>query len=371
MQVEVIEQGFVARWQPNQSAPIAVGPRAAVTREGHVVCSYMVQSALGVNDFVPVLSRSTDNGNTWREESPIWPHLSATRSLFGSISRAPQGPLFMYGISTPIDKPGESFWSKKTQGMKQNSLFWAVSEDNGKTWTDPCTIALPYPGAAEAPGPLCIMRGGRWVACYATYNTFDSETVVDRRKVVCLFSDDEGKTWRHGVMHLFAEQDSGGAEAWIVELSDSRLLGTSWHIDHSDRQDYPNAWSLSSDGGSSWSPTRSTGIMGQATSLAARSDGTALFAYNQRKHAEAGVWLAHVRPTDNDFGILSNQIAWRAETATQSGTSGDHSQWDDFSFGEPSLAVLPDGDLLLLFWCIQPQGQGIAYVKLRTLGDQE
>lgn len=365
MQLEMVEQGFVSRRLPNEAAPVTAGPRAVVTQDGDVVCSYMAQSALGVNDFVPMLSRSTDNGITWQDEGPIWPHLSETQSIFGSISRAPTGSLLMYGISTPIDRPGELFWSDEIQGMKQNGLFWAVSHDCGKSWTDPQAIPLPIPGAAEAPGSLCVTRDGRWVACYAPYKTFDADLVVDCGQIVCIFSDDEGKTWRHNSMHRFVEEESGGAEAWVIELSDGRLLGTSWHVDNSNQQDYPNAWSLSDDGGGTWTPTESTGIIGQSTALTALPDGSALFVYNQRKHGEVGVWMAQVRPTRTDFGVLTNQIVWRAETATQTNTSGSHVQWCDFSFGEPAVTVLPDGNLLVVFWCIQPDGQGIRFVKLK------
>jgi len=85
-----------------------------------------------------------------------------------------------------------------------------------------------------------------------------------------------------------------------------------------------------------------------------------------RKHGEVGVWLEEVRPTQTHFSVISNQIVWRAETATQSDTLDDHVQWCDFSFGEPAVTVLPDGNLLLAFWCLLPDEQGIRYLKLKT-----
>src|SRR5581483_8958022 len=103
-----------------------------------------------------------------------------------------------------------------------------------------------------------------------------------------------------------------------------------------------NAYALSDDGGRTWTPTRSTGIRGQSTALAALPDGRALFVYNQRRHGEIGVWLALVQPTDTDFGIEANEIVWKAQTGTQSGSSGEHTEWEDFSFGEPSVTLLPD-----------------------------
>ena len=302
---------------------------AAPQTSGDVLCSFMVQSKLGVNDFVPMLARSRDNGASWTEPRPVWPQLASRRSLFGSISSSPSGDLFLYGISIPIDNPGESFWSESTQGLKQNSLFWARSTDEGRTWTDPTSFAPPYPGSAEAPGPICVTRDGTWMACYAPYNTFDPDLKVDRSCVVALRSEDRGANWTAQPMMRFADAHSGGAESWIVELTDGRLLGACWNASLNGGGDLPNPYVLSSDGGRSWMPVRSTGILGQSVSLMPLPDGRAAMAYNQRKHGEPGVWVAVAKPTPDAFGLESNEILWRAATKTQKGSSGGHDEWRD------------------------------------------
>jgi BNR repeat protein len=367
MRFEVIRQGMISEREANTPTAVAAGSRCAVTREGELVCTYAVQSALGVNDFTPLLSRSRDGGKTWTEQGLIWPHLGEKFSLFGSVSASPAGDLFFYGTRTPIDQPGESFWSDASKGLKPNELFWAKSTDGGKIWSDPAIIPMPIPGAAEAPGALCLTRTGRWLACYAPYNTFDPHLAVQTDQIVVLYSDDQGKNWGHSSMLRFPEPNSGGAEAWVIELNDGRLLGTCWHVDHTDRQEYPNPYALSLDRGETWRPHRSTGVMGQSTALAAMPDGRALMVYNQRKHGERGVWLAVVRPTESDSGIEANEIVWRAETVVQRGSSAGHSSWQDFSFGEPSVTVLRDGTLLVTLWCVQPSARGVRYVHLKLI----
>lgn len=365
MTIETISEGWVSRRQPGTPTAVAAGPRCALTRQGELVCTFMVQSKLGTNDFQPMIARSADGGNTWSEAQPLWPHLTERYSIFGSVSRAPDGDLYYYGTRYPIDTPGESFWSDATQGLKDNELIWSLSADEGRTWCEPRLIPMPIPGAAEAPGTLTVLRSGRMICCYAPYNTFDPQIVVDRSQIVALRSDDHGATWRHNSMIRFRSASSTGAEAWVIELADGRLLGTTWHLNQEDKSDHPNAYAISLDAGDTWQPTRSTGIMGQSTSLVALPDGRALFVYNQRRHGEPGVWVAVVKPSDDSFGIESNEIVWRAPTRTQSGSSGEHTEWTDFSFGEPSAALLPDGTLVAVLWCIQPDGQGIRYARLR------
>src|SRR5262245_11120662 len=364
MAFEILERGFVSRRAAGNPNPVSAGPRCAVTPEGGLICTFMIQSKLGINDFIPVVSRSDDLGRTWSPDEPIWPQLAGRFSVFCSVSRSPSGELFLYGSRTPIEAPGESFWSEATQGLKPNGLFWARSGDGGRTWSKPEPIPMPISGAAEAPGPMCVTRAGRWVACYAPYNTFDPGFRVDRGQVVALISRDRGKRWEHGSMLRFTEPQSGAAEAWVIELADDRLLGTSWHVNHADGSDYPNAYALSDDGGRNWSPTRSTGIRGQSTALTALPDGSALFVYNQRKHAPIGVWIAVARPTEGDFGVKASEIVWPAATATQKRDSAEHASWTDFAFGEPAVTLLPDGTLLLVLWCIRPDARGIAYVRL-------
>jgi len=325
----------------------------------------MLTARIATNDFVPGLCRSRDLGQTWTVPTPIWPSLPEKWSLFVGISRDPySGKPFLYGTRTVIDIPGESNWSDATQGLKVNELIWSISEDNGCSWNDPVVIPMPIPGSAEAPGPLCVLRSGRWVGCYSPYNTFDPAVTVDRSQVVSLHSDNCGRTWRHNSMLRFASPHTGAAEAWVVELSDGTLLGTGWQVpDHGD--DLPNAYALSHDGGTTWTSTASTGVLGQSTALAPWNDGRAMFLYNQRKHDDPGVRLAVVRPTESSFGIEHDDLIWRAETRTQSATQGNLSEWSDFSFGEPSIVHLPDETWLVTLWCIQPSGSGIRYVRVR------
>jgi hypothetical protein len=362
--LEVLAAGWVSQRQPGPTA-VAAGPRVIRRPDGELWCGFMVQSKLAINDFVPVLARSRDHGATWTRETVLWPHLAGRYSLFVTLSQSPAGEAFLYGSRYVIDTPGESFWSDATQGLKANELCWARYDAAIGAWPEPQVIPMAIPGAAEAAGPLCVTRGGRWVGCYAPYNTFDPAVKVDRAQVALVASENRGASWSYTPMLRFAEADSSAAECWVVQLADGRLLGTSWHLRPSDGSDFPNAYAISRDEGRSWSATRATGTLGHTTALTPLPEGDVLFVYVQRKHGPPGIRLCRARPDEADFGARWDELLWAAPAAAQPGGAGDHTDWANFAYGEPMVAAAGDGTWLLVFWCIHSTGSGIRYVRFR------
>jgi len=360
---EIINEGWISRRRLEEGGRTGA-PNCVLTSGGALICTYIIQSAMGSNDFVPHLARSHDGGVTWQQYGPIWPDLAAAWSILVTGSRAPNGDLYLFGSRCPIDVPEETFWCEETQGLKQNELVWSRSSDDGATWTEPAVIPMPVAGAAEAPAPMCVSRNGRWLCCYSPYNTFDSSLTVDRSKAVILVSDDEGQTWQHGHMLSYHEPETGSAVAAVTELSDGRFLGAGWHLHLADKQDYPNGFALSNDGWH-WEPTGSTGVMGQSVGLAPLPDGRVLMSFTQRKHAEIGIGIAVASPESGDFGLQHKEIVWAAERAMEHNSSGDHGDWLDFAFGMPALTLLDADTVLMGFWLHQADGRGARYVRLR------
>ena len=364
---DVLDQGWIVQRDARAGTGRAGGARCAVTRRGQVVCVFVASSGMGCNDFKPMLTRSGDGGATWTDAQPLWPHLADDWSILAPVSRGHDGDLLVFGSRCRIDEPGESFWNDQTQGLKENELIWSRSVDEGATWLEPQVIPMPTPGAAEAPNPMCATRHGRYLACYSPYGTFDPTLRVDRSVFVLVYSDDRGATWRHSEMMRFGAPDSGTAMGAVAPLADGRALGAGWHLHLHDEQDFPTPYALSDDDGVTWGPHRSTGITGQSVSLTALPDGGVLMPYNQRRHGQPGVWLALARPTEADFGLETDQIVWPAPAATQTGTSGDHSQWTDFAFGSPAVTLLDDDKLLVTFWADLPTARGVRYLRLKMV----
>lgn len=367
MDYEILETGLVHRTLEAGPESVAATSRPVVTQDGEALCSFHLQSGLGVNDFAPCLSRSRDGGKTWEYEGITWPHLREKWSINCSISKAPNGDLFRYGFRMSITEPGELFWCQETQGILPDELIWSRSTDNGRTWSEPAAFEVPLSGAAETPGSLCVTRTGRWIAPYSPHHTFDPNLKVDVRHTVLMISDDEGKSWSHKSMMRVKEDNSCIACSWVTELGNGSLLSACCHLNRGPGSDFPNPYAMSFDNGDTWTETASTGIMGQSEGIAAWGEKQALFVYNQRRNDTPGIWLAVAEPSATDFGILVNKLIWSPKKVTQNGGTAEFNNWTNYSFGEPAVTVLPDKTVLVVFWCIQPEDRGIGYVRLRIV----
>ncbi len=364
--IEILGQSEVTQRTEGTPTALAIGSRLAVLSEKEVVCSMMLQASTGLNDFKPAISRSLDGGITWGPAELIWPQLADELSIFVSISRGADGELLLFGAKAPIDEPGEACWSDASSGLKQNQLVWSRSGDGGRTWSDLAEIPMPIAGSVEAAGPICVTREGRMLACFSPYNTFDPAVKVDRNHLAMLSSSDDGKTWQYQPTMRSANSNAGLAEAWVVQLTDGKLAAGCWEFDYGDGGSVPNKYALSADGGESWTGPVSTGILGQSVGLAALPDGRLAMVYNQREAANPGVYIAICHPTGDDFGIEINEPVWLADQTNQSDGETAFEDWTDFAFGEPALAVMPDGSMLAVLWCIQPNLRGIRCVRFRV-----
>lgn len=335
----------------------ASGPRVSILPDGNFICSFMINSGNGLNDFVPMVAYSKD-GLNWGESKQMWPSLVGKESAFVSVRPSADGKMTVAGQCFPIDEPGEAFWSDEACGMKENYLVAAVSED-GYTFPEPTRVKLPFYASAEQPGGMLGDADGTLTMIYSPYPTIEKREEVDTCCMVMMRSTDGGKSFE-GKKFAVVPAPSEYAESWITRLTDGRLYVSTWQTASEDS----NQYLISYDNGATFKGPFAQPFRGQSTGIFAGEDNTVYIAYNQRKEEPKGVWLALERPDENGVELLENQPVWEAETATHSDSSGEFAEWTDFTFGEPHVTVLPDGTLLVVLWYQQGGKKGIRYVHL-------
>lgn len=333
------------------------GPRVAILPDGDLICTFMLNSESGANDFVPMAAWSKD-GESWSDARELYPDLVGKKSVFVSARNTLDGRICLGGKAWEIASPGEHFWSDEAGGMKENRLVCAISDD-GRSFPALCEIDVPFYAAAENPGGAFVDRDGTVNIIYSPYPTIEGREKAD----VCCMVRMKGAEHGDGfTAEKFAvvPPPSLYAESWLDRLSDGRLFVSTWQTASEDSSQFL----VSRPGSEVLEGPFAQPFRGQSTGISTDGEGGVYVAYNQRKESPVGVWLAYEKPEPGDAGLIANEPVWIAGSATRSESSGDFAEWTDFSFGEPHVKLLGDGTLIVVLWYKQGEKIGVRYVRL-------
>lgn len=203
---------------------------------------------------------------------------------------------------------------------------WMVSsDDHGKTWSEPLRIAENY----YCSSPVRELSDGRLaLGLYAESPGGNSYGAVT-------FSEDQGATWGVPV-----DIDNGGmpldAETDVIELKDGRLFAAL-------RGREVMAWSESSDGGRTWSVSKSFGFPGHCPYLHRTLDGIIL--------------MAHRLPDTSLHYSLDECATWSENVSV-----------DDVIGAYPSMVTLKDGTTLIVYY---EEGEGSSIRARRFLATRK
>ena len=261
-------------------------------------------------------SLSSDEGRTWSEARLLCDGPDDDRDP--SIVQLSTGSLICNFFSLrkrEMAKEGEAAWTGLGSWM-------VVSRDTGKTWSTPIQIAKDYYCSA----PIRELPDGRLIlGLYRQTGKISHGAVI--------ISEDGGKTWKSPI-----DIDNGGyrldAETDVIPLKDGSLYAV---------QREPKTtmcFSISKDGGKTWSVSRPLGFPGHCPYLLRTTDDIIL--------------LAHRLPQTSLHYSLDEAKTWSANV-----------QVDDVGGAYPSMVNLKDGSVLIVYY-EEGEGSNIRARRLRA-----
>lgn len=196
-------------------------------------------------------ARSTDGGRSWSPRFTLQENTGGSNVMSASLLRARSGELLFFYL--------------QKNSRSDLKVLVRRSADEAKTWSAPVTVTAEAGYHVMNNARVIQLASGRLLAPVAT--TQEVGTKNDNFQTAVYFSDDEGRTWRRS-RTLVSAPKRGAMEPGLIELRDGRVrqiirtqLGTIWH-------------SISSDGGDTWSPAASWGIVSpEAPATIAREPG--------------------------------------------------------------------------------------------------
>lgn len=260
-------------------------------------------------DIDLVMRRSTDNGKTWSPIIMVWDDADNTCGNPSPIVDPETGRIHLL-MTWNL---GEDNIGSINAGISKDTrrVFHTWSDDDGLTWKRPVEITSSVKDPSwgwYATGP-----------CHGVI--LDKEPYKGRMVVPCdyievgigrkqyshvIYSDDKGKTWKMGGKSL------GGNESTIAELSDGRLI-----LNMRNSSPYRTV-AYSSDGGSTWTPSRQDYALPDPTCQASilhtiTSSGHFLFFSNAASSTRINMTIK--KSSDNGFTWVQSYMVYSGPSA--------------------------------------------------------
>lgn len=256
---------------------------------------------------------SSDEGRSWAKAETLFDGPDDDRDP--SIVQLKNGKLLCNFFSLRKSKDPK----KPFDGL---GSWLVVSDDLGKSWSEPVQISKNYYCSA----PIRELSTGRLML--GLYKESEKSA-----QGATIYSDDGGKTWSKEI-----DIDNGGnrldAETDLVELKDGKLYAAQR------AETKPMCYSISADGGKSWSVSQSIGFQGHCPYFLRTKDDIIL--------------LAHRLPKTSLHYSLDECRTWSKNVLI-----------DDFVGAYPSMVNLKDGSVLVVYY-EEGRGSNIRAKRLRA-----
>ena len=350
--IEVVDGGILS-WRRGLGAYM---PAITPLPDGSMIACQHVGAELGSADNHIEVLRSTDGGANWVNEGSIHdgrPPEDDWSYRAPHISEIPGNRLVM--TATRFEMRSDKLFDPDSEVLQRPEMLLFRSDDAGRTWSAPQVIPVDLPPekyTCNGAGVLLQIAPDRWMYPLETWKPQGCEGPPDQ-KAAAVFSADRGRTW--GEFTVVADDPSGAILWWDqmnTVLPDGRIYTMLWTHRYGTSEDLPNHWTVSEDGGRTWSTPRPTNLRGQVCSPIALADGRVAAVYNFR-HNPQGIRVALSEDLET-FDVEGQAVVFDAGTEATLGepeTDNFLAEHMQIAFGKPGGIRLGGGDLMTYFWC--------------------
>ena len=355
--------------KPHLRARHAWHPTLVVIDQNELIAAFDIGEAVESLDYRTYISRSRDGGQTWDAPVPMFSdnlvkHPTRHTTHISRPRRMSDGELVAFIARFYRDDPEQGIWNPDTTGVVEMDLMVARSPDGGLTWRQPQHIAPPLVGQPfEVCHTIIELANGQWLAPVSCLRCWDGEA-PNGLKVIAMVSADQGKTWptyidilddfANGIVHF---------EQSVVQLADERLLAVGWAFDERSGKTEAVNYAVSHDGKTFSTPPRPTGLSGETSKLLALPDGRVVCVYRGIDPPGLCGTIAHL--DGKQWRHDEPQVLWQGTSPTRMfGEATATDELRSLKLGCPNLTLLPDGDVLVAFWCHEDEVYNIRWIRL-------
>lgn len=337
-------------------------PNIAELSDGTLAAAYVIGEAFESVDSKSYLSISRDGGISWSKPERIFDHgENETRyTEYAKITALPDGRLAAMGYAFLRDDPELPIGNPETGGLLPDFPFFAVSDSDVRKFGKMTPISCRFGSGVEASAPITVLENGDWITPITGFPDWSgkmSERVCGR----ALRSSDEGETWNDESVCMDFDGDVTCYELRMCKLDSGALVCIGWNERISTGERLDNHFTISYDGGKTWSTPKSTCVRGQASSVCAIGGERLLALHAVRRDTDRpGIYAYVIDLSYGEWKIIDKSVVWEPETPILK----DNKMAEVFSFlkfGQPGAIMLSDGDVMMSHWyCKEGQYKTLA-----------
>ena len=220
----------------------------------------------------------------------------------------------------------------------------SISNDNGESWSMPKNFNVNET-PLEISGPCIQLKSGRILGAAPPFHLKESD-----HSGWIIYSDDEGENWSK--LSEFYKSKEGYVSTWECRLceTNNKIIVIFWAYDNKNKKNLSNHVVISDDDGKTFNTVIDTKIRGQASNVMFYKDDI-IFTIHCHRENPTGLILRKVDIRDNKFSIL-DEINLFSKDGLSSDDTNISKQFGSLKFGQPSILLLNNSELLICFWCI-------------------
>jgi hypothetical protein len=338
-------------------------PSLSLLPGGEFLATFDIAQAVEAFDYHTVVCRSRDGGSTWSDPAPLLP--SPTPGTTHSLRTSCMSDGTMVGFGAQWHRrPDEGLTHRENLGFVPTDLIMTRSRDQGRTWAPHRVVTPPLAGPSfEVCHSVVELPDGRWLWPTSTWKGWDGDA-PNGMKCVALVSADRGRSWPACLD--IADNYAEGIIHWEVSLRpmpDGRLVAVTWSFHEPSGQTRPTRYTVAQDG-QTFIPPRPTGFLAQTCKILPVGGDRLLCVY--RRNDQPGLWATLAEVKGEEWRNVDEAVLWRGAASGMSGRSTNSDELCDLRFGYPSPVLLPDGTVMIAFWCREDDVNNIRWLRVRV-----
>jgi hypothetical protein len=357
--MQITAQGVVFPSMKNTDGASACFPSICVLPNGRWIAGARLAPAKSSKMQRAFIRTSDDQGKTWsplvqlaKDVEQFAGHPWTTRGV--SATSLGGNDVVLTLCTERYDKPLEPMFNEATEGIADMKLMLSFSSDGGKTFgpVKPVICGEFKDQPTPITGPAILLPNGALAVQFEVNKHYHDTTPWQHRSAVVI-TKDCGATWSKAyTIHTDPARKTFCWDQRISVLPTGRLVDYFWTYDMNITA-YKNIHEChSDDNGITWTPVKETNMPGQPARAVGLKDGRIVLPYVNREGAPS----IRMRISSDglnfpqDSELIVHDLSSRSQIVKKDNMNDAWSEMSKYSLGLPDATLLPDGDVLVVFY---------------------